>query len=434
MAYNKIIVSHYEFPYVFTQSVNGEIVLQDAQRPQRDYAIEKIGSAVKDWKYKTRRGISATSDYQLWGHKVLIARPGISSVSGRDIPPPNAVNPVINTYLWDESGYPFIPPAYLTHLPTERNVDSDALSKLLSRIRDDQTSFTGLTFLGELREAVAMIRKPGAAIRQGLDKYFKDLDKISKIRGRKSRSNKNKRSTSDAIAGSWLEASFGWTPLLSDAGNAAETALRILANSTRITRAQGYAEDANATVSFSPASNPGKPSSCATQQVVTTKVSCKYVAGLRHSSIADAGSLGRMIELCGFNPSEFIPTLYELTPWSFLVDYFTNLGDIISAGCTDTSSVSWLSKSNKLVTTSTQVSCPNGLDPDTGWVPAGVDASAVQQPATLQVVRFDVVRTTPTSLGVPDLQVKSPFGSAVKSGNILALINQQISNISKRFR
>lgn len=37
------------------------------------------------------------------------------------------------------------------------------------------------------------------------------------------------------------------------------------------------------------------------------------------------------LDLFGFSAKEFVPTLWELLPWSFLVDYFTNVGDILDA-------------------------------------------------------------------------------------------------------
>jgi hypothetical protein len=37
------------------------------------------------------------------------------------------------------------------------------------------------------------------------------------------------------------------------------------------------------------------------------------------------------VGLLGFRWEDFIPTVWELIPYSFLVDYFTNIGDVLSA-------------------------------------------------------------------------------------------------------
>jgi len=43
----------------------------------------------------------------------------------------------------------------------------------------------------------------------------------------------------------------------------------------------------------------------------------------------------------GLDWSNVVPTLYNLIPYSFLLDYFSNLGSLIEAACTPTSSLMW---------------------------------------------------------------------------------------------
>jgi hypothetical protein len=52
----------------------------------------------------------------------------------------------------------------------------------------------------------------------------------------------------------------------------------------------------------------------------------------------------RIVELSGFDLKAFIPTVWEVIPYSFLVDYFVNIGDMLEAATTDTSIVKRLSK------------------------------------------------------------------------------------------
>jgi hypothetical protein len=48
--------------------------------------------------------------------------------------------------------------------------------------------------------------------------------------------------------------------------------------------------------------------------------------------------------LFGFTPSELVPTAWELLPWSFLVDYFVNVGDVLSSAVTASSNVNFVNK------------------------------------------------------------------------------------------
>jgi hypothetical protein len=43
----------------------------------------------------------------------------------------------------------------------------------------------------------------------------------------------------------------------------------------------------------------------------------------------------------GFSPEAFVPTLWELAPWSFLVDYFVNIGDILSGWSYGRTNLGW---------------------------------------------------------------------------------------------
>jgi hypothetical protein len=49
----------------------------------------------------------------------------------------------------------------------------------------------------------------------------------------------------------------------------------------------------------------------------------------------------------GFTPSDILPAAWELIPYSFLVDYFTNIGNVIQAYTLDTSGVRWLEKGTR---------------------------------------------------------------------------------------
>jgi hypothetical protein len=69
-----------------------------------------------------------------------------------------------------------------------------------------------------------------------------------------------------------------------------------------------------------------------------------YKVGVSAAMTAPAGTTDRLIELCGFSMQNFIPTVWELLPWSFLVDYFGNINSVLEAYTTDIAGVKWASK------------------------------------------------------------------------------------------
>lgn len=50
------------------------------------------------------------------------------------------------------------------------------------------------------------------------------------------------------------------------------------------------------------------------------------------------------LKLAGFSWDQFAPTVWELVPWSFLIDYFTNIGDVITAWSFSRTALRWCNR------------------------------------------------------------------------------------------
>lgn len=74
--------------------------------------------------------------------------------------------------------------------------------------------------------------------------------------------------------------------------------------------------------------------------VTTQQVIVKYYGVLESVRASDRD----WQPVFGANLLNFVPTVYELLPWSFLVDYFVNVNEVISSTFTDTSNLKWSSK------------------------------------------------------------------------------------------
>lgn len=296
-------------------------------------------------------------------------------------------------------------------IPSFTTADNQALIRTYKDIREAMYQISGPMFLAELRQTIGMLKSPCRSLVEYLQGYTNTLKK------RKARS--PRRSFDRVVADTWLEYSFGLSPFLSDIKAAAETLARFNLDIRRAA-IKGYGESsqvwAAGTVTTG-TSNAGVFYRKVTNYRTDAKVI--YRVGLAAQMGYNSGSTARIIELSGFQFQNFIPTVWEVLPWSFLVDYFSNIGDVIEAGCTDTSSVLRVQRNNVAETR-----LHNSYSVDAATIRAFYGRnliSVTDNPLGYYVSSSRSVSRAPTSLGYPSLQFELP-GRPGQLGNIAALI------------
>lgn len=226
---------------------------------------------------------------------------------------------------------------------------AQASERALSAVRELAVSMSGPTFIGELRESVRMIKKPAAALWDGIEDYLAEAKRRNADNRRRNFGKHPRRYTrnlSNIAAGLWLEKSFGWDPLLADIESAKDTYSDLI-EFDRVKAFSVGGKDGKTVDSIDGylyVSPPGSYLMYRIHQLDEETERVRYRGAVRMR--AETTALDHAARY-GFTPSEFIPSAWELLPWSFLADYLTNLGSIIGAAVTDTSNVIWLSKTVK---------------------------------------------------------------------------------------
>lgn len=309
--------------------------------------------------------------------------------------------------------------------PPSDTAEQAALLQLYKRIRKNHQSFSGLTFLGELRQAVKMVRRPALLLRQGLDGYVHAL----KVRSRGipfTKAGKAKRK--EILAGTWLEFSFGWTPLLSDIKGAADVIIRNDSESkgfdTRRYRiaGKGASQVADATYESTFSLPPEGDVQGFFTVSMNSEKTIRYIVGESYTTRVPSGSAKRLVELSGFNFAEFIPTAWELVPWSFLIDYFSNIGDVLEAFATPTDNIYFINKTIRTSTVSklrTRINPIVANNPDVSIKFGEYCCGAFDS----EIVSFSRSAVSPLNLALPRFQMENPFGKNVvlRSLNMIAL-------------
>ena len=295
--------------------------------------------------------------------------------------------------------------------------DNEAKTKFISEANDARRVIQSGEMIGEFAELVRQVSNPGKSLRKGLDSYVKAAK--SRTLGRKIRRlPAHKRSDVQAriLKDTWLEYQFGWRPLVSEIDNAMQYHLG--ANpfdryDTRRVQGVGRAEGSSWLVQPNTALTYGPPTTYG-------RIRGKYRIIIRYRGEMQMrpSMAGYTSEKLGLHPADWIPTIWELVPYSFLIDYFANIGDLINAASFPKSSIRWMIRTiikeqeGEIVSNYTEWSHP------TQGTPSPVILADV--PLNAKRVRRTVDRAPYSGSLVPILEFSIP-GSGTKWLNMTAL-------------
>lgn len=377
----------------------------------------KEGSTVPGYKKKIAAVTSATSPY---------SRKDTTIDQGyfRGIVSWVRLGVVVTEDLYDETK--------VNQLPTQTPVNTSkvyntALGNFLANANEVVSPFKGMTFLAELRETLKMLRNPASALRDGFSAYLKRAHDIRRRLGHPPGGNRHsianwRRKAKEAnkvLANSWLEYCYGWRPLMADVASACN-AYSTFQSKVDTLRVYGKSEDrsngSTTTVNSILVTN-------AFMSIITTKkysgTKCVFRGVVKNSYRGvDTTTANEIIRLSGFRLEEFIPTVWELIPYSFVVDYFSNIGDILNGMHALSMDFAWLSASTKVTNV-----CESNQRLDEAYARAGLKTSFVSASHTSRpgkVTTTFYTRVNPV-LGLPSLQLELPSSNWQWSG-LAALI------------
>jgi hypothetical protein len=281
------------------------------------------GGPVPSWKRKIRSGLEATSPLIGTKRELLISegRFGVVRETG---------NPT-SSWAWSiEEGdlCQSFQPNLLIGFDITPAVN-EAKMRFVNRCLKELQALDGQVVLGELGETLRMIRNPMRALRSGIDDYFNALK-----RRRKGSSNHRRKVLSET----WLEYQYGLRPFVSDLEGGLNALSRFSHNPVRFKPVQASAE-----VSVDHSPPPVKESFGRMEYLINRTY--RTVGFVRYWGVVDLQTSGLSVpaSTLGFRWDRFVPTLWELLPYSFLADYFSNVGDIISSWAFGTRNLRWVS-------------------------------------------------------------------------------------------
>lgn len=308
----------------------------------------KNGFSTPMWKSVIRNGGDATNPYSVT-RRLIRYYPGfIRAAKPKTYFQPTRV--VNETAFYEGTGFhtATVPSSFDSFQMTldEAELENLLRAAILKKVNEDMMKLQGLVVLGELRKTLAMVRNPAKLLLDRTAFYIKQLKKRS--RGVQLSNVQTRRRI---LTETYLEYTYGVQPLVSDSIDAMKAVAQWQAESEGIERRSRVRKRAERVFQMSPTKTNYDFSFVSLPRCVITRWDTQlsrisYVVGLSGSTVkSKTANPQRLAELAGFSLAQFVPTAWELLPWSFLVDYFTNVGDVLSSWATDTSRVAWVSRS-----------------------------------------------------------------------------------------
>lgn len=412
--YTRTFSDSERFPYLLTR----DGVTTASTSTVRTLLGSRSGENVPDWRRKIRDGTNAASAYSSNRLSYLERTPGEAFLTAVPTLP---AGPIKEEF----SGYVSIPGAILPHLAsTSSSAEAIALSQLYRKIEREQQAINSPAVIAEFGDVLRQFGRPFRGIVELTNNRINALARAK--RGLRGNPTTRESAYSKIVADTYLEYAFGIAPLISDTATVAEAYARFenewdlpfLAKS----RVKGRGTTTTTDTSSGLGVISGSMFAYSLNTRTQTEVKAEVTVGLNNSVVAPFGSNERLMQILGFDPKNFVAAAWEVVPWSFLVDYFLNVGDILQAGFTNTSSVTWISKS---VTYRSTHHVYSAIDPVASLArikafgyPTGWASGTCGETVTL---RTTLTRSVPASLSLPALTFSIPSEN-LKWVNMAALL------------
>lgn len=295
-------------------------------------ACSTLGHRNPKWRDQIRAGQNATTDFSgndaggagTWAtadYRVVVER--------------TSDHMLWDTWDYQDYGYPFYPVSLIQASPTtalQTNVNNRAIASFLDACDSATSSFELGQDLGEYKETLNSIRRPVHSLYEKLLDYGNLLTKA--------RSRAKGPSLRKVLADTYLEWRFGINPLVSDVASAFADAGRFRFPVIPVSAGKhGDYNGSNTIITQNSLGNTALLLGVKQNLKISSKYSVRYKGAVRSGSDAQ-GQISRT-QAYQLTPDRWLPTAWDLLPYSWVVDYFTNVGDMIHSLSFINSRLAW---------------------------------------------------------------------------------------------
>lgn len=281
---------------------------------------------------------------------------------------------------------------------------AEAAAKVWKRLVQARNAMSGGTFLGELRETIATVKNCG---KRADSLLFGWLERLKRNKRRTKRLQDRRKDAADA----YLEWSFGMAPVMSDVKSALNVWTEPRRDQRRV-HGDGKSETSTVLLGSETQYSTG-PFYSSTSDKTTAYVSVRIGAALR----AQVPGIGGVVDRLGLLPEDFYPTVYNLLPWSFLLDYVSNVGDCIDALSFPTNQIAYVWRTTRK---ETRLQRTTSFRRSSSVIPDSDVVVTMTTPCVMTTIRKQVSRVALDFIPCPSIRFNIP-GKMGQWMNIAAL-------------
>lgn len=376
-----------------------------------DTTSYRVGADDPQWKVKVRSRQNATNWLTAYISMVNVREGNLSDVSWSPYWDPPIIRGTSNVAgvftLWG-GGYPDF-----TLADDPSSAINEALSRFNSELSDAISPLKAGEILGELRETIRSIK----------DRARKMVEATLNLSRAARNFRRRHRTVPSAIkhwSGIWLEYQFGIAPLMEDISTGVML-IDDIRDEVKVVKGKGKIELASTQdFTWGMGFDGNIDVTIARRESLKTQVKVAGAINLSLYGRTQGNQLGNLNAL-GLNINEFIPTVWELMPYSWLVDYFSNVGDVICAPYGVHSQLSWVYQVMK--TLRTLVDKSTNMNVRTLDYQFSTDVHYT--PFELRLAKKTFDRSTPSTL-VPSLELQLPSFGSTRWANLAAFMGQKM--------
>lgn len=365
------------------------------------------GDNLKDWRQRIAAGQSATTTLSGTRYGQMICGSGNMSYYNSC----GIVNSISGNIFGADAAYatPFT--------GTDPVAERKAVSKYLQHYIEAKNKWRGGNFVAEVRETIHMLRHPVKSFYQHTWDFAGRVGKFKNVFA------KRPADYAKELSNAWLAYVFGAKPLIDDINDATTAANTLKAKRDNMDQniVNGFGRNTTISRVLTPKAAyaslyPGGGTKY--DRITKSDNTVRY-----HSAIAaQLNNTTTTLEHFGFGVYDAAPAVWEAVPWSFLVDYFLNVQEMIDSMRLFNVDSRWC---NRTVRNSTTLNFQNlRIEP-----PIAGDSMSVSGDRFYSLAQF--VSRAPSSVPSPSWTFKIPGVDSMRWLNIAAL-SQQIRQSAPR--